>query len=45
MKKEFKKPSLEVITFKNEDIITTSGGGGCSPQCQNVCIPNCEVVG
>ena len=27
MKKEYQKPTLEVIGFMSEDIITTSGGG------------------
>lgn len=27
MKKEYQEPTLEVIVFESEDIITTSGGG------------------
>lgn len=49
MKKEFKKPSLEVITFQSEDIITTSGGTCtgdvvCSSDCRSVCKGNCYSV-
>lgn len=43
MKKEFKKPSLEVITFQSEDIITTSGGT-CLGDCPSVCSPYCMNV-
>lgn len=28
MKKSYQKPTLEVISFKTEDIITTSGSNG-----------------
>ena len=26
MKKEFEKPTVEIVEFDNEDVITTSGG-------------------
>lgn len=42
-KKKFEKPEMEKVTFEAEDVIVTSGGG-CSGQCQSVCIPNCQLV-
>ncbi len=39
MKEQYNKPTLEIIEFKAEDIITTSGGG-----CFGVCTGDCNVV-
>lgn len=46
MKEKFEKPTLEIISFKNEDIITTSGGcvGDCNHVCDSDCIQICQGV-
>ena len=31
MKKEFEKPTVEIVEFDNEDVITTSGGSTETP--------------
>ncbi len=46
MKEKYNKPTLEIIEFTAEDIITTSGGdSGCNTYCKDVCIPDCQRVG
>lgn len=43
MKKEFRKPTLEVVEFSAEDVIQTSG---CSSDCpDDVCTPKCYIEG
>lgn len=32
MKKEFEKPTVEIVEFDNEDVITTSGGNITPPE-------------
>lgn len=46
MKEKFEKPTLEIVSFSYEDIITTSGGcsGDCSHICDNDCIEVCQGV-
>lgn len=38
MKEDYKKPTLEIIEFKAEDIITTSGGACTEGICRNDCV-------
>lgn len=42
MKEDYKKPILEIIEFKAEDIITTSGSCACV---EGHCTDDCVVVG
>ncbi len=44
MKNVFEKPTLEIVSFSQEDIITTSGGcsGDCIQVCHGVCHEVCE---
>ena len=47
MKREFKKPTLEVVEFNAEDVIQTSGctSDGCSNFCGgDSCAPKCYVI-
>lgn len=45
MKEIFLKPEMEVITFHEEDIITTSGcGKDCPRNCGMICTNDCQTV-
>lgn len=42
MKEKYNKPTIEVIAFTTEDIITTSGS--CAGDCGFVCSGECQSV-
>ncbi len=50
MKSKYEKPSLEIVSFTSEDIITTSGGCAgdclevCEGKCHNICDYDCASV-